>query len=502
MTPFRLIWVSGKKGPPRAILLLRIPVAVSPHRPALDARRDESDNLGVRYQSTDKLIVTLAMFASTLVVASCVVTSPETEYPLASQSGDDSAYSVLDRRNSLRSSGHTLPVDVATQYHRSFTLGNWDDGGDLSHFVYLHPSQFFRTAMIHRHGPVSKLESDLDPSIGEFVVAERDGREVTLDEYIESAPLDGLVILHHGKIVYERYPRMRSSDKHLIFSVTKAFVGTLVTILEDRGLIDVSRSVNRYIPELRETAWEGISIIDILDMSSGIDGYEIGAPFTDPAHKHYQMEASLGWLPITDAMPQSVIDGDTFAFLAALKRRREPGACAEYTSINTAMLGWLIERITGKPLATVLSEEIWSHMGAESDAMIVINRRGVPIASAGMATTLRDLARFGLLFTESRRLVSDERIISDTHLSRITNGGRPHLLGEGRPAWIRHTTRQWDEVTKSGDFGKGGFAGQSLWIAPKNDVVIAYFGTNESLASEGAVELPLRKMTAVLFPAE
>ena len=69
-----------------------------------------------------------------------------------------------------------------------------------------------------------------------------------------------------------------------------------------------------------------------------------------------------------------------------------------------------------------------------------------------------------------------------------------------RPVWDRHATRQWDSVTDRGSFAKGGFAGQQLWIAPRNDVVIAYFGTNESLESEGAAGLPIRDMTAALFP--
>ncbi|MFQ5411119.1 MAG: serine hydrolase domain-containing protein [Phycisphaerae bacterium] len=447
-------------------------------------------------------LLVVGSLGSALFLASCAIGPARPTSTLANPDGHDSPYASQTLKAEFSPSNPTVTVDATTGYHRTFTLENWDDGGELSHFVYLHTSQFFRTAVIHRQGPVSKLEYHLDPSIGQFVIENMEGHEATLDEYMESAPLDGFIILHHGRIVYERYPRMRSLDKHLLFSVTKAFIGTLVSILEDRGLIDVSRSIDQYIPELRKTAWEGISVLDILDMSSGIEGHEIGAPFTDPVHKHYQMEASLGWLPITDAMPQSVIDGDTYAFLITLERRREPGTRWEYTSINTTMLGWLIERVTGKPMATLLSEEIWSRMGAEADAMIVVNRNGLGIAHAGMATTLRDLARFGLLFTESWRLVSEERIISDSHLSRITEGGRPHLLGEKHSAEMRHATRQWDEVTNGGSFCKDGFAGQRLWIAPRNDVVIAYLGTNESLRPEDAVELPLCKMTAVLFPEE
>lgn len=449
-----------------------------------------------------RVVCILACFGSTLPLASCATPHARPANTFTDQNEHGARHRVRASESVSPRSDTACPVNDATRLHRAYTLENWDDGGEVSHFVYAHLSQFFPTAVIHRRGPVSELEYDLDPSIGRFVVEKKNGRALTLDAYLDIAPIDGLVILHRGKIVYERYPRMRSRDKHILFSVTKAFIGTLVGILEDRGLIDVNRAIDEYISELRNTAWEGVGILDILDMSSGMAGHEIGAPYTDPAHKHYQMEASLGWLPKTDAMPQPVIEDDTYAFLTTLERRRAPGTRREYASINTTMLGWLIERVTGKPIATVLSDEIWSHMGAESDAMIVVNRHGIPVAHGGMTMTLRDLARFGLLFTEHWRLVSDKRIISDAHLHGILDGGRSHLLGNKHPAWMRHATRQWDGVTDGGSFYKDGYGHQFLWIAPRNAVVIAYFGTNEALKSSHAVELPIRQMTDTLFPKQ
>lgn len=281
--------------------------------------------------------------------------------------------------------GEGYAVDDAARFHRAMDLENWDDGGELSRFVYLHPSQFFPAAVIHRRGIVSELVYDLNPEVGTYNLSLGPDSSRTLDQYIAESPIDGFIVLHQGRIVYEAYPRMQPQDSHLLFSVTKAIVGTAVGILEDRKEIDLRHGIDVYIPELRGTAWEGISGRDILEMSSGMEQSEMepGA-LTDPTHKHYQLEASLGWLPLAPEQPEPVRQGETYEFLKALERVEEPGTQWRYTSSNTAVLGWLLERVTGKPLAQVLSEEIWSRIGAELDALMVETAR---LRSSGRGQT-------------------------------------------------------------------------------------------------------------------
>ncbi len=222
-------------------------------------------------------------------------------------------------------------------------------------------------------------------------------------------------------------------------------------------------------------------------MASGMEG--ANESYTDPTNKHYQYEASLGLLPTTAGMPESVVQGETYRYLASLKRIRPPGESWAYTSVNTAILGWLLEEIIHKTVADVLSEDIWSKIGAEADALIVVNKRGVAAAHGGMIATLRDLARFGLLFTPSWRATSRTQIISDNFLRRISQNGRRDLVKDWvfgpRPAWLDHVAYQWDAITTSGYFFKGGFGGQILFIAPQKDVVIAHFGTNKTLDDRG-----------------
>jgi CubicO group peptidase (beta-lactamase class C family) len=141
-------------------------------------------------------------------------------------------------------------------------------------------------------------------------------------------------------------------------------------------------------------------------------------------------------------------------------------------------------------------------MGAESDAQIVVNTKGVAVASGGMVTTLRDLARFGLLFTPSWNQTAHSRIVSEKFQQRILAGGRPDLVKAWhfgpRPDWLDHVAYQWDAVTKSGMFFKGGFGGQILYIAPQKDVVIAHFRTNKTVDDTGPI-LHLGSLIEELF---
>ena len=387
----------------------------------------------------------------------------------------------------------------ATTFHRTTNTDNWDDGGERSRYVYLHASEFFPTAVVERSGPVSELLYEEDARVGAYEFTSESGERTSLEEYVSASGIDGFIALHRGRIVYEAYPRMRPQEKHLLFSVTKAMIGTAVGLLEDRGEIDLDQSIDRYIRELTGTAWAGISVRDIMEMASGIEGAETdgSGALEDPRHKHYQLEASLGWLPIVPGLPGPVSEGDTYAFLATLTRADEPGTQWKYTSINTAVLGWLLESVTDKPLARVLSEELWWRIGAESDALLVVNELGIPVAHGGMATTLRDLARFGLLFTRSWSAVTSNQVVSPRFVERIQHDGRPELITD-RLDEIHHAAYQWDGVTDRGAFFKGGFAGQFLMVFPAEDVVFAYFGTNDTLHSEPE-GLPLRRMVDDLF---
>jgi CubicO group peptidase (beta-lactamase class C family) len=288
---------------------------------------------------------------------------------------------------------------------------------------------------------------------------------------------------------------MEREDKHLYFSLTKTFVSTLIAILEDRDIIDVSKPVDYYMPELKNSAWDGIPVIDILDMCSGINCRENEEDsYGNPNSCFMRFFAAIGFHGGKNTL-ENPID-----FLLTMDKFEENGLKYDYTGVNTWVLSQLIERVSGQGFAEILSSEIWQVMGAESDAQILTSNSGSAITPMGMSSTLRDLARFGLLFTPSGQKDSIG-IISEDYLDKIRYGGRPELFASGYgfnhfndETVISHNTYQWDHVTLEGDFFKSGYGGQGLYISPSLDLVIAFFGTRRGTSGSNDLPMILRQM--------
>lgn len=369
----------------------------------------------------------------------------------------------------------------AAEFHRQWNLDNWDDGGPLMRYTFLNMTEFFNHSLIPRSGPVRPLKVEYRPEVARFITTTEAGK-LPLQQYVRESSLNGVLVLQRGKIVFESYPRMRNVDFHLHMSVSKVLASTLIAILAERGQIDVLKRVDAYLPALAGSGWAGVPVRDVLDMASGIGCLETeeGA-YSNPATCYYQFEASLGYLRPTTATPDSPFD-----YIRSLKSHRPPGQSYEYTSVNTFVLSWLAQAVTGRGYAELLSTEIWQKIGAESAALIAAPRRGVPVAHGGVSSTLRDLVRFGLLFTPTGR-TGKAPLISDRYLADIQTRGRPDIFRaapdgtryvDGEAA--RHNSYQWDFVMNDGDFFKGGFGGQGLYISPSRDLVIAFFGTFDS----------------------
>ena len=367
------------------------------------------------------------------------------------------------------------------KFHRQIDGINWQFGGENMHYNFLHRAEFLPHALVSRAGEISRLESALREDLSQFQVISRYGK-LTLDDYIQQAPVNAIIFVQRGRILYERYPRMRQLDKHLLMSVTKAFVSTVIALLAAHEQINLQYSLGTYLPLLKGSGWEQTSVQDVLDMASGINAPEVTEGFTNPNHPYYLYEASLGWLPANSRTPES-----TYDYVASLQGKDLPGQQYEYTSVNTFLLAWLAESRFGLPLNEIFSQEIWQKMGAEADGLLAISKFGAPAAHAGLCATLRDVARFGLLFTPSGRARSTEAVIPAEYLKKIQFGGRPALFDRGATGQSilknlhgehpRHNVDQWDYVMEDGDFFKGGYGGQGLYISPVRDLVIAYFGT-------------------------
>src|SRR5207249_1457380 len=181
--------------------------------------------------------------------------------------------------------------------------------------------------------------------------------------------------------------------------------------------------------------------------------------------------------------------------LRTIKRERPAGEKWAYTSSNTAVIGEVVSRITGKSLADAISDLIWSKIGAAHNATLVENERGFPASHAEMSATLRDVTRFGLLFTKNPP-AGHSRVVSDAVIKRIFAG-----YGDQRTAdehGMLPLIYQWDMISNKGELAKGGWAGQLLYINRDKDVVVAWSGTNQ-VADPKLEPLPCRIIAKTFF---
>ncbi|MBC7851662.1 MAG: beta-lactamase family protein [Chitinophagaceae bacterium] len=368
----------------------------------------------------------------------------------------------------LNASSQQLNYTAKEAYaiHDSISKSRWDIGGRLSHYSFRFMSEFFPVAVINK--PAVSYRFTEKPLKGiENIVVKKGKDSLRFEAYLQNLHINSFIVVHKGNIVFERYISMKPEDLHSLQSCTKVITSTLIAQLINEKKIDVNLPVETYVPALKNTDWQGTLVKHILNMRSGMKGSETSdnmGGFTNPRHLYYSFEEALGVLPVVDSVVPSVFD-----YVASIKRNLPAGQEPEYHSMNTFILGWILESVTGKTYAELVSERIWEPMGASSNAYVCLSNKAVPWAHGGLSTTLRDLARFGMLFTKSQITRDKEWNISFAQLKEIFDA--PQLdLGFEKFQW----GYQWD-FAREGIMMKGGFGGQALYIDPEKELVIAYF---------------------------
>lgn len=350
----------------------------------------------------------------------------------------------------------------------------WNVPGEQMRWMHLNAHQLFPTVNVYRRGPVRILEKSPIPEIGQTAV-HLEADTLTFDEFLvsEHSTAMGIVVLHKGKIVFERYPRMREFEKPIYWSVAKVMPATVLRIMEERGEVDVNKAIDAYIPDLASSDFAGITVRNILDMATGLDCQD---EYEDRQSCYYQYSMAIG-----DGFREGDAPDNPYDFLRSLKvtKHAEQGSRFSYSGVNTFILAWLVEELTNRPFHDVFTDEVWQYVGAESDASFIAYRYGIPLTHGGFLSNMRDLARFGLLFTPSFKVVSDRQVISASHIEFIRSAGNPELLANaGVPpvevSGVKHNIYQWDRIYANGTFYKGGWGGQGLLVNPEQDVVAVF----------------------------
>jgi len=252
--------------------------------------------------------------------------------------------------------GYTL--DEIQAIHASFDKDqHWNKGGDFTRYINTHRSEFWPHQVINRSGAIRALDYNIRDDVKAFVTKTVEG-EIPLRDYVKSPLVDGMIILHRGKIVFEEYPLMKDFYKHHSYSVTKPYVATIIGLLEIDGKINVNHPVSAYLTELKGTDWGAVPIIDVLDMSSGMGS-------DDDLFAEIFFNEN-GWVGNDKSK------GGPSDQLAPMKKTGPSGQIYEYFSLNTEVLGWIIERITNRTGVELIEEWLWQKMGAESDALMFL----------------------------------------------------------------------------------------------------------------------------------
>lgn len=286
---------------------------------------------------------------------------------------------------------------------------------------------------------------------------------------------DGVLVLHRGRIVYERYFGVLEPDGlHGAMSITKSFVGTLAAMLVADGELDPDRRVDAYVPELSASAFGSATVRQVMDMTTGILFRE---DYADPEAEIWAHANAGNPLPkpSTYRGPRSYHE-----FLVTVREDGRHGERFAYKTANTDVLGWILARVSGRPVARLLEERIWSRLGAEHDAYFSVDSTGTPFAGGGLNTSLRDLARFGELMRQGGRL-DGQQIIPEAAIVDVRGGGNPAdfaAAGYAQLAGWSYRNMWWVTHDDHGTYCARGVHGQVLWIDPAAEMVIARFASH------------------------
>jgi len=242
-----------------------------------------------------------------------------------------------------------------------------------------------------------------------------DGTE-TVRDMLASTYTDGVLAMHHGHVVLEEYPAgMAPGSVHALMSVTKSLVGCVAAVLIGDAILDPQALVTAYVPELSACGYAGATIRHVLDMRSGIVFSE---DYADPSSEIRRLEQCVGWSPdVAGGAPASIYD-----LLVTLRQGSPHGGPFAYRSCEADVLGWACERAAGARMPELMSDLLWSRIGAEHDADISLDRAGVAVHDGGMSAALRDLARFGQMLAEGGRSVSGEQVLPEWWLQDTLAG--------------------------------------------------------------------------------
>ncbi|MEO0436428.1 MAG: serine hydrolase [Pseudomonadota bacterium] len=364
--------------------------------------------------------------------------------------------------------------DAVVSYSRPPGLSgdNWQFGPH-NRWAYTHLTEVLPSKKI-RNDPQRTI-----PLLGR-ATAEKDmiidwkGGRSTLSTVAADQYIDGILVLHKGKVHLEYYGGTLTAERtHLLWSVSKTVAGLTFAAVADAGLVDVDKSVADYVPELAESGWGADKLRDLLDMR---DSSSWNEDYDAPDSTVRRQDCADGLL--TGPACEDVPVVGNYLFLPKVTHDAQRAGKFAYKSGTVDVLAWVLEAATGRRFADLVSHYVWKPMGAERDADITVDIGGFTLASGGMQSTLGDLARVGLLMANRGRAGATQVVSTswlDDMFSRDGSRAWPLPSSPGHKPYYRTLT--WGIGDGRGTVQARGVHGQTIHVVPEHDIVIAVFSS-------------------------
>jgi CubicO group peptidase (beta-lactamase class C family) len=341
-------------------------------------------------------------------------------------------------------------------------------------------------------GPASRFEDAAgidEAEIDGLAFTDLHGRPRRWDASLADTYTDGILVLHRGRRIYERYfGALEPQVPHCCFSITKSYAATLAATLVHEGVLDENQRVPHWLPEMRGSAYDDATLRQVMDMQIAVAYSEV---YADPKSPFWDYARAGGLRP---RPPGYSGPGSFYEYLPSLRAEGRHGEAFAYKTVNTELMAWIMKRATGQPLARMLGERLWAPLGCEQDAYLCVDPTGVPMGGAGLSATLRDLARFGeMLLREGEwkgRQVLPAAVVAD-----IRRGSDPAKFAKAGYTLLpgySYRNMWWVSHNELDAFEARGIHGQRLYVAPKAQMVVARFASHPvaTSAANDPITLP------------
>lgn len=338
---------------------------------------------------------------------------------------------------------------------------------DIQVNTFRNIDRLFPTRIVHAGNSPSSLP-EREEQLQNFRFTSR-GKDYDLYDFLSLNRVSGIIVIKDGEVAFEKYLLGNTPEtKWMSMSVVKSMTATLVGMaIKDGYIKSIDDALTDYLPQFKGSAYDGVSIRNLLQMASGVDWNET---YTDPnSDRRAMLEAQIS------QKPGAILD-----LMAKLNRAAEPGTRWNYSTGETSVVGALVNAATGKHVADYLSEKLWIPAGMETDASWWLDSPdGQEIGGSGLSATLRDYARFGQ-FMLAGGIIDGKETLPDGWIDAATSPKT--IAGEH----VEYGYMWWP--LDMGAYSAIGIFGQFVYVHPESNLVVATWSAQPKPVGTDAID--------------